>query len=56
MSWWSVICLGFVDATIEQVDWDTSKIRDKLRRDIDAHLASVRSAKISQLNALYEVC
>ncbi|KAG6469468.1 hypothetical protein ZIOFF_074185 [Zingiber officinale] len=42
------------DATIEQVDWDTSKIRDKLRRDIDAHLASVRSAKISQLNALYE--
>lgn len=42
------------DATIRQASWDSSKFGDKLRRDIDTHIASVRGEKLSQLNALYE--
>ncbi|KAL6335299.1 hypothetical protein AAG906_029540 [Vitis piasezkii] len=42
------------DAVIEQANWDTSKVRDKLRRDIDAHVAAVRATKLSELTALYE--
>ncbi|KAF3450609.1 hypothetical protein FNV43_RR06698 [Rhamnella rubrinervis] len=45
---------GCADAVIEQANWDTSKVRDKLRRDIDAHIASVRAAKLSELTSLYE--
>ncbi|XP_042468131.1 protein ROOT HAIR DEFECTIVE 3-like isoform X2 [Zingiber officinale] len=45
---------GCEDATIEQARWDPSKVRDKLLRDIDAHLALVRAAKLSQITALYE--
>ena len=37
------------------VDWDTSKVRDKLKRDIEAHIASVRAAKLSEITSLYEV-
>ncbi|RVW51979.1 Protein ROOT HAIR defective 3-like 1 [Vitis vinifera] len=43
-----------IDAVIEQANWDTSKVRDKLRRDIDAHVAAVRATKLSELTALYE--
>ncbi|KAL9387931.1 hypothetical protein Peur_021055 [Populus x canadensis] len=42
------------DAVIEQANWDTSKVRDKLRRDIDAHIASVHAAKLSELTSLFE--
>ncbi|CAK7356856.1 unnamed protein product [Dovyalis caffra] len=42
-------------AVIEQANWDTSKARDKLRRDIDAHVASVRAAKLSELTSSYEI-
>ncbi|KAJ9559643.1 hypothetical protein OSB04_004803 [Centaurea solstitialis] len=42
------------DATIRQADWDLAKIRDKFSRDIDSHVAEVRTAKLSELNALYE--
>lgn len=42
------------DALIEQANWNPSKIRDKLRRDIVAHVSSVRSAKLSELKAFYE--
>ncbi|XP_048331744.2 protein ROOT HAIR DEFECTIVE 3 [Ziziphus jujuba] len=45
---------GCEDAVIQQANWDTSKVREKLRRDIDAHIASVRAAKLSELTALYE--
>lgn len=31
-------------------------MRDKLRRDIDAHVAAVRAAKLSDLTTLFEVC
>ncbi|XP_077226524.1 protein ROOT HAIR DEFECTIVE 3 homolog 2-like isoform X2 [Tasmannia lanceolata] len=45
---------GCSDVAIRQSDWDASKARDKLRRDIKAHAASVRSAKLSELVAYYE--
>ncbi|KAJ4957814.1 hypothetical protein NE237_024925 [Protea cynaroides] len=45
---------GCADATIKQANWDQSKVRDKLRRDIDAHVASVRAAKLAEITALYE--
>ncbi|XP_021827159.1 protein ROOT HAIR DEFECTIVE 3 homolog 1-like isoform X1 [Prunus avium] len=37
---------GCADAVIKQANWDTSKGRDKLRRDIEAHVASVHADKI----------
>jgi hypothetical protein len=43
------------DAAIQQVKWDPSKVKDKLKRDIEAHVASVRAAKLSELCAKYEV-
>ncbi|KAG9141472.1 hypothetical protein Leryth_001904 [Lithospermum erythrorhizon] len=42
------------DASITQANWDISKMRDKLQRDIDAHIESVRSSKLSELTSLYE--
>ncbi|KAJ8643423.1 hypothetical protein MRB53_005171 [Persea americana] len=45
---------GCADAAIELANWDSSKVRDKLRRDIDAHIASVRATKLSDLIAHYE--
>ncbi|KAK6148720.1 hypothetical protein DH2020_016245 [Rehmannia glutinosa] len=41
-------------ADIDQANWDSSKVREKLRRDIDAHIASVREAKLSELTTMYE--
>ncbi|KAL6972720.1 Cell wall protein rhd3 [Sarracenia purpurea var. burkii] len=45
---------GCTDVFIEQSNWDSSKMRDKLRRDIDAQIATVRAAKLSELTTLYE--
>ncbi|XP_062087684.1 protein ROOT HAIR DEFECTIVE 3-like isoform X2 [Humulus lupulus] len=42
------------DAVIELANWDTSKVRDKVRRDIDGHISLVRDAKLSELTAFYE--
>ncbi|CAK9182102.1 unnamed protein product [Ilex paraguariensis] len=42
------------DAAIQQADWDSSKVREKLRRDIEAHASSVRSAMLSELIATFE--
>ncbi|XP_051135155.1 protein ROOT HAIR DEFECTIVE 3 homolog 1-like isoform X2 [Andrographis paniculata] len=39
---------------IEQASWDSSKVREKLRRDIDAHVAAAREAKLSELTTMYE--
>lgn len=47
--------IEITDAAIEQAKWDPSKVWDKLRRDIDAHVASVRAARLSELSAQYEV-
>lgn len=43
------------DVIIDHASWDSSKVRDKLRRDIDAHVATVRTAKLSELTTIYEV-
>jgi len=43
------------EAVIEQAKWDTSKTREKLERDIEAHISSVRTAKLAELTTLYEV-
>ncbi|KAH0452618.1 hypothetical protein IEQ34_019917 [Dendrobium chrysotoxum] len=45
---------GCKDADIEQATWDSSKVREKLRRDIDAYVASVRKAKLFELTSFYE--
>ncbi|TXG68531.1 hypothetical protein EZV62_003466 [Acer yangbiense] len=45
---------GSADVTVEIANWDTSKVRDKLQRDIDAHIASVRAAKLSELTSSFE--
>ncbi|XP_054790256.1 protein ROOT HAIR DEFECTIVE 3-like isoform X1 [Prosopis cineraria] len=42
------------DVVIEKANWDTSKVREKLRRDIDGHVASVRAAKLSELTSSYQ--
>ncbi|KAL6559965.1 Cell wall protein rhd3 [Orobanche gracilis] len=39
---------------IDQANWDSSKVREKLRRDIDAHIAAVRDSKLSELTTMYE--
>ncbi|KAL7140299.1 hypothetical protein ABFS83_09G111900 [Erythranthe nasuta] len=41
-------------ADIDQANWDSSKVREKLRRDIDAHITAVRGANLSELTSLYE--
>lgn len=45
---------GSEDATIQQVNWDSSKVKDKLKRDIEGHVASVRATRLSELCAGYE--
>jgi hypothetical protein len=47
--------LSLTGAAIQQVKWDPSKVKDKLKRDIESHVASVRAAKLSDLCAKYEV-
>ncbi|MCD7467636.1 Cell wall protein rhd3 [Datura stramonium] len=42
------------DAVIDQGKWDSSRVRDKLKRDIDAHIAEARSAKLVEVTTLYE--
>ncbi|MBA0598606.1 hypothetical protein Gorai_008362, partial [Gossypium raimondii] len=46
---------GYQDAFVELANWDSSKVREKLRRDIDAHVASVQAAKLAELTSSYEV-
>ncbi|XP_059287533.1 protein ROOT HAIR DEFECTIVE 3 homolog 1-like [Lycium ferocissimum] len=42
------------DAVIDQAKWDSSRVRDKLKRDIDAHIADARTSKLAEVNTLYE--
>ncbi|XP_024969122.1 protein ROOT HAIR DEFECTIVE 3-like [Cynara cardunculus var. scolymus] len=42
------------DAIIKQANWDSAKARDKFSRDLESHIAEVRTAKLSELTALYE--
>ncbi|KAF3785806.1 ROOT HAIR DEFECTIVE 3 protein [Nymphaea thermarum] len=45
---------GCADASVGLANWDPSKVREKLRRDIDGHISSVRTAKLAELTAQYE--
>ncbi|KAL8107577.1 hypothetical protein AgCh_024115 [Apium graveolens] len=45
---------GCTDAIIKQADWDVSKLRDKLCRDIEAQAAFICNEKLSELIAKYE--
>lgn len=45
---------GCADSVIEQANWDTSKARSKLVRDLDEYIASVRAAKLAELTSHYE--
>ncbi|CAN7130174.1 unnamed protein product [Brassica rapa subsp. narinosa] len=56
---WFKSCMAQFDeecagAIVEQADWDTAKVRDKLVRDIEAHISSVRTSKLSELTSQYE--
>nr|XP_018633744.1 protein ROOT HAIR DEFECTIVE 3-like isoform X2 [Nicotiana tomentosiformis] len=42
------------DAVIDQAKWDSSRVRDKLKRDVDAHIAEIRTAKLAEVTTLYE--
>ncbi|KAI4381038.1 hypothetical protein MLD38_007156 [Melastoma candidum] len=42
------------DAIIQQAKWDTSKAKEKFRQNVDAHIASVRADKLSDLTKEYE--
>ncbi|GAB2269229.1 Cell wall protein rhd3 [Dionaea muscipula] len=50
----SVFDDGCADAVIQQANWDTSKVREKLLRDVEAHVAFVRGTKLSELTSKYE--
>lgn len=41
--------ITFPDVVIQQANWDSSKVREKLQRDIDAHVAAVRAASYLNL-------
>ncbi|KAI5332205.1 hypothetical protein L3X38_022334 [Prunus dulcis] len=45
---------GCADAAIQQANWDASRVRQNLQRDIDAHASSICSAKLLELNFNYE--
>ncbi|XAR67631.1 hypothetical protein NMG60_11002472 [Bertholletia excelsa] len=45
---------GCGDASVQQADWDSSKMREKLQRDMDAHVTAVCDTKLSELSSLYE--
>lgn len=49
------VFLCFAGVEIDQANWDSSKVREKLSRDIEAHLESVRTEKLSELTSSYEV-
>ncbi|XAR56145.1 hypothetical protein NMG60_11036501 [Bertholletia excelsa] len=42
------------DVAIQQANWDSSKVREKLSRDMEAHASSVRNAKLSEIVANFE--
>jgi hypothetical protein len=48
-------CLHFSDASVRQAKWGASKVRDKLRRDIDSHALAVRNAKLLEITTNFEV-
>ncbi|KAK7332534.1 hypothetical protein VNO80_29287 [Phaseolus coccineus] len=57
-TWTQTIMLEFdkgaADAAVRHANWGASKVRDKLRRDIDSHASSVRTAKLSEITTNFE--
>ena len=51
---WALYILS-TDATIKQADWDSDKAKVKFSRDLDSQIAEVQNAKLSKLNAQFEV-
>ncbi|CAA2992130.1 protein ROOT HAIR DEFECTIVE 3-like isoform X1 [Olea europaea var. sylvestris] len=45
---------GSAEVYIDQANWDSSRVREKLHRDMDAHVVAVRIAKLSELTTMYE--
>ncbi|PIA39852.1 hypothetical protein AQUCO_02600364v1 [Aquilegia coerulea] len=45
---------GCADVAVQQANWDATKVREKLRRDIEAHAASVCGEKLSELQTNFE--
>ncbi|PNX86352.1 protein root hair defective 3, partial [Trifolium pratense] len=45
---------GSDDASVRQAKWGASKVRDKLRRDIDSHALAVRNAKLLEITTNFE--
>ncbi|KAK9734516.1 hypothetical protein RND81_04G144800 [Saponaria officinalis] len=45
---------GCADSVVEHANWDTSKARSKIVRDLDEHITSVREAKLGELMSRYE--
>ncbi|KAJ3697494.1 hypothetical protein LUZ61_001199 [Rhynchospora tenuis] len=42
------------DAVVKHADWDTKRVREKLKRDIDTYAGEVRSARLTELKRSYE--
>ena len=51
----SYFLLHFPDVAVRQANWDASKVRDKLRCDINSHALFVRSAKLPEITTSFEV-
>ncbi|KAI4296630.1 hypothetical protein L6164_036575 [Bauhinia variegata] len=56
---WTQSCMlefdqGSADAAIRQANWDASRVREKLRRDINSHASSVRDTKLSEIRTKSE--
>ena len=44
-----------IDCSVKISSWDSSKAREKLRREIEAHTTTVRTEKIAEIITNYEV-
>ncbi|XP_045804712.1 protein ROOT HAIR DEFECTIVE 3 homolog 2-like isoform X2 [Trifolium pratense] len=45
---------GSTDASVRQTNWDASKVRDELHKDINSHISSVHIAKLEKEKARKE--
>ncbi|KAJ3675614.1 hypothetical protein LUZ60_004656 [Juncus effusus] len=45
---------GLKDVVVKHIEWDTNRVREKLKRDIESHALSVRSDQLAKLKDKYE--
>ncbi|PHT45898.1 hypothetical protein CQW23_15056 [Capsicum baccatum] len=43
---------GFAAAVIGKAKWNSSRVRDKIKRGVDAHITEVRCAKLAEVTTL----